>query len=197
MQKQLARENFLYIAGFRDGSIKIGTSTSSRIETRLAEQGAWLANIVASAVDGFIVREVEAEVTSELGIAQAVSVRRKLKGLVSPIGDDELLTKIESASKVVHELVVSHSNDKISRRDTAWSSPVLGSDAWSRVVEYPASLAAGTHTLDVKSVSGRVAAFQRPGLDEVFVADLGVLVGVPLVVTSGKPDPLTIQSSLF
>lgn len=197
MQQQLARENFLYIAGFRDGSIKVGTSTSSRVETRLAEQGAWRAVIAASAANGIVVREVEAEITRELGIAQAVSVRRKLKGLVSPVEDDALASQIDWAVDAVHKLIDGQPPEQINSREVAWTSPAIDHGAWQRVIEYPAQISLGTHTIDIHTMSGRVAAFMRPGLEDVFVADLGALIGVELEVTSDEPDPLTIQSSLF
>lgn len=197
LQNQLARENFLYVAGFRDGSIKIGTSTASRIETRLAEQGAWRAAIVASATSGIIVREVEAAVTSELGIGQSVSVRRKLKGLVSPVDDDALLKQIDWAASKVHDLIDGEPTERISRRDDRWTSPVIDHNAWTQAVDYPAKLSSGTHSIDVLTMSGRIAAFRRPGLDDVFLADLGALIGVELEVTTAEPAPLTIQSSLF
>lgn len=47
--KHLKQPNELYLAAFRDGSVKVGTSTAPRLRTRLTEQGAWRARVVGTA----------------------------------------------------------------------------------------------------------------------------------------------------
>ncbi len=197
MRARLAEANVLYVAGFRDGSIKVGTSNAQRCQTRLIEQGAWRANIVATASNGFVVREVEDLVTSELGIAQSVSARRKLNGLLNPVSNDVLAARVAEAAQRVSELVIKFGSDEIAAEPAEWSTPELDNPIWDRVSAYPAALGSGVHSIEVRAVSGRLAALTRPGIDDVFVADLGTLIGVELTATDAEPDPLTIQSSLF
>ena len=90
VRQHLQRTNILYLAAFRDGSIKVGTSTGTRRHTRLIEQGAWRAIEVAEVSDGFAVRRLEDLVTERLTLPQAVATTRKLRGMVSPRGDGEL-----------------------------------------------------------------------------------------------------------
>ena len=47
MAAYLSHPHRLYLAAFRDGSIKVGTTRGSSGHTRLIEQGAWLAAYVA------------------------------------------------------------------------------------------------------------------------------------------------------
>ncbi|MFV2040323.1 MAG: DUF2797 domain-containing protein, partial [Acidimicrobiales bacterium] len=82
--EHLRQPNLLYIAAFRDGSVKVGTTTEKRGHVRLLEQGAWRAVIVARADDGYVVRTVEDTVTAEVGLSQSVSIARKVEGMASP-----------------------------------------------------------------------------------------------------------------
>ena len=86
----LRQPNLLYLAAFRDGSTKVGTSTEKRLHTRLAEQGAWVARVVAWTPDGITVRLLEDLVTKRLELPQAVSASRKLGGLTQPVPEDRL-----------------------------------------------------------------------------------------------------------
>ena len=197
IQTHLAQPNHLYLAAFRDGSIKVGTSTSSRLDTRLSEQGAWRATIVATTTNGIAVREVEAQITSELGIAQSVSARRKLSGLVNPVSDDRLSTELDRWSTAVHRLIDTLSADEISPKRDQWLSPVIADDVWHHVTAYPLKLRTGSHHVELIAASGRLCALHRPGVDDVFVADLRPLYGLELTMADVEPDELAVQDSLF
>ncbi len=197
IQTHLAQENHLYLAAFRDGSIKVGTSTSARLETRLAEQGAWRAAIVATATNGIAVRELEAQVTDDLGIPQSVTARRKLLGLVNPVPNDSLDSELSRWTTAVHTLVDSVGSDEIAATESTWSSPVMKNDVWEHVIEYPLKLRNGSHHLELVAASGRLCAFVRPGVDDVFVADLRPLYGLELTMAEVEPDELAVQDSLF
>lgn len=197
IRSHLAQENHLYLAGFRDGSIKVGTSTSHRLHTRLCEQGAWSAAIVATTTNGVAVREIEAQITTELGLAQSVSARRKLTGLVNPIGNDRLTTELARWKTAVHRLIDGIGSDEINATDESWSSPVANDDVWNHVIGYPLKLRTGAHQLEFVAASGRLCAFTRPGTGDVFAADPKALYGRELVHSNVEPDELAVQDSLF
>ena len=197
VQTHLAQQNHLYLAAFRDGSIKIGTSTSQRLHTRLAEQGAWQAEIVATATNGVAIRQIEDAVTNELGIAQSVSARRKLSGLIQPVPNDSLTRELSRWAKAVHALIAEFGSDKITTTSESWESPVSHDPIWSQVTEYPLDLRTGNHEIDIRGASGRLIAFQRSGADDVFVADLRRLYGFEIELAEVQPDELTLQDSLF
>ena len=197
VQRHLNQQNNLYLAAFRDGSIKVGTSTTSRLQTRLAEQGAWRAQIVATADDGISVRELEAQVTDELGIVQSVSARRKRDGLVTPLANDRLETELSRWAKAVHDLITRLGSGPITATSSTWASPIAEDPLWSHVLAYPLKLNAGNHAVAFLGASGRIAAFQRPGVDDVFVSDLRPLYGLELEQAAVEPDELNVQDSLF
>lgn len=197
VQTHLAQQHHLYLAAFRDGSIKVGTSTSPRLHTRLAEQGAWRAEIVATATDGVAIRLIEDAVTSELGIAQSVSARRKLRGLADPIADEALERELTRWASAVHVLIDEFGSDQITPTTEAWVSPVSADPTWSNVLEYPLDLRTGNHALNIVGVCGRLMAFQRPGVDDIFIADLRRLYGFEVELADVQPDELSVQDSLF
>jgi len=194
----LQTPNKVYLAAFRDGSVKVGTSTKARQQTRLDEQGAWVAQVVANAEDGFAVRSLEDRITSETGLPQSVSVRRKLDGLVAPRPDDQLRTELSRWTTRVHELIADLSDPRISATNDGWVSGVSTDPVWNHVHPYPLRLDSGTHDLEFRTASGRVVVAQRPGSDDRFVCDIRQLFGLVLTVDeSATPDELAVQDSLF
>jgi hypothetical protein len=187
----------LYVAVFRDGSIKVGTTVGAAGGHRLVEQGAWLARYAALAKDGFAVRELEDLVTETVGVQQAVTVHRKLAGLVSPRPDAELLARLDEVAGQVGSLVELMADPRIEAADQGWSNPALDSPVWQRVVRYPSALDQGAHDLTVVGAVGRVVAVTRPGFDEIFAADLAPLFGVELDVGEHEPDEVALQTALF
>lgn len=197
VDEHLRQPNRLYIAVFRDGSLKVGTTTEGRQENRMMEQGAWRAIFVATVVDGYLVREVEDKVTAELGFAQSVSIRRKLDGMVQPKVDTVLESSLESAAELVLELIHRAGDDRIVPTNELWEFPNSGENVWSGLHRYPLRLASGSHALEVQAMCGRVVVVAQPGSSDAFVADLGELFGVELEVGCYDPDPLVVQDSLF
>ncbi len=204
----LEQTNILYLAAFRDGSLKIGTSTEGRKLKRLTEQGAWQAVEVASVSDGFLVRQLEDLVTEKLGLTQSVAVKRKLHGMAHPMDDARLAERLAPLVEEVHRLI--GSNDRLPGADDAgtiddhveltanpWSFPQSDSPLWQGLHLYPARLDSGTHHLEVVAMCGRMAVLARPGADDRFVADLGQLFGIELDLGRYEPDQLAIQDSLF
>ena len=197
IQAHLAQENHLYLAAFRDGTIKVGTSTSHRLQTRLSEQGAWRASVVATASNGITVRELEAEVTAELGIVQSVSVRRKIAGLARPVTNEVLSKELSRWTKPIHCLIDDLGSEGVTPTDTEWRSPITSDPVWTSVTQYGLKLTSGNHALDFLSASGRVGAFRRPGLEDTFIADLRELYGLEVELSPVEPDELHVQDALF
>ncbi len=203
VQAHLKQENHLYLAGFRDGSIKVGTSTSTRLNTRLAEQGAWQAEVVATTTNGITVREIESLVTSDLGISQSVSARRKLAGLVAPVDDERVGGELSRWADAVHQLIERFDSNQISTPSLVstvsqrWENPAAHDELWANVIEYPLDLTSGCHNLEVRGAIGRHFGFTRPGANDVFVADLRHLYGFEIEMASVDADELTVQDSLF
>jgi len=197
VRTHLEQPNNLYLAAFRDGSIKVGTSTAPRLQTRLVEQGAWVAQVVATTTDGFAVRSLEDRVTVDLGLPQSVSVRRKLAGLIQPVSDDRLRTELSQWTTTVHELITRHGDDRVDATSTGWVSPVSTDPVWHRVHAYPLKLQSGNHDIEFVTASGRIAVIARPGSSDRFVADVRALFGIELTLAEVVPDELAVQDSLF
>ena len=102
--EHLRQPNVLYLAAFRDGSVKVGTSTARRHHKRLTEQGAWRALVVATTTDGYAVRDIEDRVTAELEVPQPVSIGRKLDGMASPLPDHSLDEELAWRADQVRDL---------------------------------------------------------------------------------------------
>jgi hypothetical protein len=195
MAAHLRQPNLLYLAAFRDGSMKVGTSTERRLDTRLAEQGAWLARVVAWVPDGITVRLLEDHVTERLGLTQAVSANRKLKGLLQPQPDHQLTAELDGHRDDIHRLIVD--SDTIEPMDDAWQHPRSDKGDWSQLHRYPGDLATGAHDLVVTNACGRLVLVNRPGGDDRFVADLQKIYGLQTEIGDFGSQPLAVQDSLF
>ena len=198
IRTHIDKANVAYLAAFRDGSIKIGTSTAPRLETRLREQGAWAARVVANAANGIAVRVLEDAATAELGLAQAVSIRRKLDGLAQPKTDDSLDRELSSWVAGVHRVISELGDDRLSPTDGRWDNPYRASLDWDGLHQYPNRLDRGAHDLEIAGAVGRAVRVERPGSGDRFVADIGQLFGYEITLTEDVvPDEVTVQDSLF
>ena len=195
--EHLRQPNLLYLAAFRDGSVKVGTSTETRIQKRLTEQGAWKARIVARAEDGFAVRDVEDRVSADLSVPQSVAIGRKLDGMVAPRPDAALDDALAEHMTLVHHVLSVMDDARLSGMDEAWSFPEAHAAVWSGLHRYPLRLDSGAHDLEVIAACGRMVVVQRPCGTDRFVADLGQLYGVELDLGDHEPDALAVQDSLF
>ena len=198
--KHLDQPNRLYLAAFRDGSIKVGTSTERRATTRLLEQGAWLARFVATTTNGIVVRVVEDRVTDQLALPQSVAISRKIDGLTSPRDDAWLASRLDEYAADVRRLIGDEAPAAhVTATDDAWTNPAAADPLWQRVHSYPAALLTGRHAMQVVGAVGRAVAFRRKLGGDVFVADLQPLLGLGLRQISGEvePDEVTVQDRLF
>lgn len=200
MREHLDQPNNLYLAAFRDGSIKVGTSTTSRLETRLAEQGAWVARIVSRSTDGVMVRVLEDAVTEHFGLPQSISIKRKIDGQVQPRADDDIHRELDRWTTQVHRLIRDLDSAQLAPIDERWAF-VGRYDPPPPAAPYPLKLSVGNHSIAILAACGRIVFFERPGDEahqgQVFCADLRTLFGHELRVGSYTPDPLAMQASLF
>lgn len=195
--EHLRQPNVLYLAAFRDGSVKIGTSTQKRHHKRLTEQGAWRALIVATTADGYAVRDIEDRVTADLQIPQSVSIGRKLDGMASPLSDDRLDEELAWRADQVRSLQDRMGDGRIEAQREPWSFPGAHAALWTALHRYPVRLDAGQHDLEVVAACGRIAVVQRRGTSDVFAADVGQLYGIELRLGDYESDELAVQDSLF
>lgn len=195
--EHLRRPNLLYLAAFRDGSLKVGTSTATRVAKRLCEQGAWQARLVARADDGYAVRDIEDRVTDELGVPQSVAIGRKLDGMAAPISDERLVTELGHFAAGVHALIERMDDSRIHPHDEEWTFPSAQRALWRGLHRYPLKLESGRHDLECIDACGRMVAVRRPDTRDEFIADLGRLYGVQLALGDYESDELAVQDSLF
>lgn len=196
IREHLQQPNRLYLAAFRDGSLKVGTSTQRRSQQRLVEQGAWMARYVAVADDGYAVRNVEDRVTNELGLAQAVNGTRKVRGLITPVADERLGRLLDERADEVRELVASDGG-RITPHDETWRNPKADHPALAKLYPYPSKLSAGAHDLELVTAVGRTAIARRPATADMFAVDVAPLFGLQLEMGGVISDEITIQDSLF
>jgi len=198
IQRHLEQPNRLYLAAFRDGSVKIGTSTLTRSQRRLEEQGAWLATFVAETVNGRVVRHLEDAVTEQLGLAQSVSAVRKLRGLVNPVGDATLRATLDEFAESVETHVISRElASTVTSLAEPWRHPMADHEALDGAIEYPLRVLRGSHDLELITAVGRHLVARRPGGADTFVFDPQPLFGVWLELGDYGSDEIAIQDSLF
>ena len=194
--KRMEKENILYIAGFLDGSTKVGTSASSRIQTRLLEQGAIHAVLVVETPDGITVRLLEDLITKELGVGQAISTRRKIDGLLNPLMKDSLQEELNIISKRVKECVLTSGITEITEIDTTWDNEYSSEKCWEKIQKYPINLSTGSHDMEILSVVGRVVALNHSS-GMTLLADLDELLGITVEYGQILGDEISVQAKLF
>ena len=194
MVRHLNQPNEMYLAAFDDGSIKVGTSTKHRIDTRLLEQGAAQARIVAASTNGVAIRELEDRTSLALGLPQSVSVKRKLDGVVQPTDRVAVAEQLIEHATFVESTLARLNDPRLSSLDRTWERTMVSR---GMVHRYPGSLAVGAHDFVALDAVGKVLLFERPGGADVFAADLSKLFGLELELGSHKPDEVTVQDALF
>ena len=193
----MQQPNFLYLASFGDGSLKVGTTTSHRKDRRLKEQGALWAVIVAKTVDGFAVRVLEDLVTKELSIGQAISTKKKIAGILNPIDQLKAQESLKSAFSEVEKLLTKTKSIEYELLGSEWENDRYESGLWNDVHLYPRSLSAGAHSLQILDVIGRICAISPKNSSDVFIADLDPLFGVVLETGHFPTEELLVQDALF
>lgn len=200
LKRYLDQPHWLYVATFADGSSKVGTASHPRKRARLVEQGAVVAQFVAHAADGRIVRILEDEVTRSTGLQQAVRSGTKAASLCAPLPPVQL----------------QHVNDGLALAARGLLESGLGLDGfevvheefeppagWSAVLgrsglqPYPAFLGSGRHGFTVGEVLGPSALVSIDGTDLLFVADLSQLKGRRIRPGAFSTPVPAVQEALF
>ena len=194
--KQMQQPNLLYLAAFYDGSIKVGTSSSSRIETRLLEQGAICASVLVETPDGITIRVLEDLITDELGVSQAISTKKKIDGLLNPVEKKTVLAKLAIMAGKAQQSIESSGIKDFEKINTIWENDYAYEKCWQRIQKYPNSLAIGSHDFRVVSLIGRVAALTHSS-GMTLLADLDEILGLALEVGEFSGDELSVQEKLF
>ena len=197
MAAYLTHPHRLYVAIFRDGSTKVGTTRGVSGGNRLVEQGAWYASYLAQADDGFFVRELEDSITEKLGIRQAVDTRKKFAGHLQPLLDQELENQLTQLANEIQKVLTKEIGAKGSLLDDQWSNPRIEDQAWTDLVSYPTVINQGAHEFTIKSMVGRLATCNRTGFTENFLLDLQPLLTHPLETGDFEIDEFIMQNSLF
>jgi len=197
IRAHLDQPNRLYLAGFRDGSIKVGTSTAGRADRRLSEQGAWRAVFIAETANGRAVRELEDAVTEQLGVSQSVSNTRKRRGIIAPIEDEVLVDELASTARRASAQIVDAARLPLTRLEETWRNPLALDPTLDGVVDYPLRIDRGRHDLELLAAVGRLLLARRPGGADVFVLDPAPLYGRWLDRGDFGSDEIAIQDSLF
>ena len=196
-RNHMEQPNYLYLASFGDGSIKVGTTTSRRKDHRLREQGALWAIVVAKTLDGFTVRTLEDLVTRELSIQQSVSTKKKIAGLLKPIKRQKARENLNIASKEVETLLLSDGGIDCDILGIEWENDTCNPDVWNDIHLYPRDLSTGAHALTLIDVIGRVGAFAPENSSDIFIADLDALFGFELEMGMFPTEEILVQDALF
>jgi hypothetical protein len=201
----LAQPHWLYVDSFADGSLKVGTVAESRLDTRLAEQGALAARYVARASDGVAVRRAEEIVSHHFQLTQTVSSKRKLKALGSRVSIDEVTADLEALTEKVRVFMGGARGeiDDVEVMDVPlpWSLPACARLAFTLapIEQYQGKLVDGDHSIFLKAMTGSIAVFvsdEAPSA-ELFSVSLAPLYGMQLRLGDYWSSPSPMQSSLL
>lgn len=200
LKRYLDQPHWLYVATFADGSSKVGTASQLRKRARLVEQGAVLAQYVARAEDGRIVRILEDEVTRTVGLQQAVRSAAKAASLCAPLPAAQLERVNDAfalAARGMLEDGLGIDGFEVVREEfdppPSWSA-VLGHQG---LQPYPGFLGTGQHGFTLREVLGPSALVEIDGTDLGFVADLTELKGRRLRFGEFSTPVPAVQEALF
>ncbi|WP_258059140.1 DUF2797 domain-containing protein [Arthrobacter sp. B1805] len=200
LKRYLDQPHWLYVATFADGSSKVGTASHPRKRARLVEQGAVVAQYVAHADDGRVVRVLEDEVTRSVGLQQAVRSSTKASSLCSPLPTVRLERVNDGFALAARGLLESGLGvDGFEVVHEEFEPP----SSWSAVLghqglqPYAEPLGSGQHGFTILEVLGPSALVAIDGADLVLVADLSGLKGRRLRFGDFSTPVPAVQEALF
>ncbi len=200
LKRYLDQPHWLYIATFADGSTKVGTAAHPRKQARLVEQGAVVAQFVAHAADGRVVRVLEDEVTRSVGLPQAVRSGTKAASLCAPLAPSRLEDVNDGFALAARGLLIGgigiDGYEVVHEQfepPSSWAS-VLGLRG---LQPYPEPLGHGRHGFTVLEVLGPSALVSIDGSDVLFIADLAQLKGRRLRFGAFSTPVPAVQEALF
>ncbi|WP_239437149.1 DUF2797 domain-containing protein [Arthrobacter alpinus] len=199
MRSYLSQQHWLYIATFADGTTKVGTASNLSKWRRMAEQGAVVAQYVALARDGAVVRLLEDSVTKELGVTQFVRAASKAASLLTPRSTLELELRNREVAGVVREFLHERTRPGFEIADEQWhgSDFARGILAGGPRIAYPQPLDSGRHGMKLLSMLGANALVSLDDAEAAFVVDLGGLKGHRIRSGAFSTDVPALQESLF
>jgi hypothetical protein len=160
---------------------------------------------VARAGNGIDIRKAEAQVSSGLGIRQAVPGRRKLAAAERRIDVTALTATLDTAADDVRAFLSSAAGaahwEVAPEPVPRWEMPAVARalvDA-TPLVRYPEDLAAGQHSLFIRAARGPVVMFTvEPSPDaDLYAADLTSMRGVRLTFGEYHSHVSAVQPALF
>jgi len=89
----------VYIAVFKDQTLKVGVSTLGRAKTRWLEQGADFAGIISTANNGLEARRIEESLGHLAGATKQVSGQRKVSGITQHLDSSTAFNLAQSFLK--------------------------------------------------------------------------------------------------
>ncbi|MDQ6739265.1 MAG: DUF2797 domain-containing protein [Actinomycetota bacterium] len=204
LRAYLGQPHWLYIATFADGATKVGTASQRSKWSRLAEQGAVLAQYVALADDGRIVRRLEDTVTAKLGLTQHIRSAAKAAALLEPLPAAELAAVNGRHAGAVREILRGVGMAGFQTVREGWDRPALaagladpGAAPRERRHAYPSTLDDGGHGLLIRAMLGGYVLAGMDGIDPDFVANLGQLKGRRITLGHHRSAVPIVQDSLF
>lgn len=200
LKRYLDQPHWLYVATFADGATKVGTASHLRKRARLVEQGAVVAQYVAHAADGRVVRLLEDEVTRGVGLQQAVRSSAKAAALCAPLAQTRLEDVNDGFAHAARGLLGSGVDvDGFEVVHEEFDPPPSWTSLRSLtgLQPYPGFLGEGHHGFVVRDVLGPSALVGIEGTDVLFVADLAQLKGRRLRFGRFITPVPTVQEALF
>lgn len=194
LRHYLTQPQWLYLATFADGTPKIGTTT--RPDTRLAEQGALRATHLTLSPNGYTVRTLEDTITRETGITQAVRAATKTTALIHPLTPTEL---DHAHTRAVTRALAVLARAGITPNPTAWTPPPEHTPVLTAATPalYPHRLTEGSHCLTIHGLIGSTALATINDTDQHVLADLSTLTGHRITPGNVTSPATTTQHPLF
>jgi hypothetical protein len=108
--------HILYLAHFGKGIVKVGISHAARNHSRLLEQGARSAMILATFPTAHIARQYEAQIAALPNIAETLQVRKKILALSEPYNVNAAYDELIATKKRIEE-TLSKTFDQVQLRE--------------------------------------------------------------------------------
>lgn len=204
LKAYLAQPHWLYVATFADGTTKVGTASQRSKWSRLAEQGALVAQYVARAANGSVVRVLEDAVTKELGLTQFVRGTTKFAALCQPRTTAQLETENQGRAAVVREFLDGFALENLELNgfdvvSESWDRSTFANAAASpgRRIAYPQPLDSGEHGMLLESMIGGYALVTIDNAPSRFLVDIAALKGRRIVLGAYVTEVPALQESLF